>query len=211
MTLAIADDDDTTTDSTPPAHGTPQSPDGPIHVTRELECELNDAEIQERGEAMARDERECDRLKDRRKQLNAQIRGKLDNMSVLAKAIDSRKEVRDVACTWRPDYKRSVWELVRDDSGVIVDHRPMSSIGKQTRLPLESAAEAEAADEDDDAGDDAPGDGTGDGDPDDAIADGSVRLLPARSTPEAERAMSRPTKPAKRKSKTSSKNGKARR
>lgn len=148
--LDITDDDDTLTTADSNA---PPGPDGPTRVTRELGCELTDSETRERGEEMAAAEREVDRLKDRRKALNAQIRGKLDRMTVLAKAIDSHKEVRDVPCTWRPDYQRKVWELTRDDVQKVIEHRPMGAVDMQTRLPLESAADAADGDDGDDGDD----------------------------------------------------------
>lgn len=221
--LNIEDDDDTAAESGAAEAG--PSPDGPTHVTRELECDLSDAELRERGELMAADERAIERLKHRRKALNADIRGKLDNMTTLAIAIDTRKEVREVACTWRPDYERKQWELMRDDTQAVIQTRAMSALDLQTRLPLESATAVldgpgapgtPKPDGDDDDDDD-------DGDDDDELAqieatlsvladDGlveavdpandNVRLLPARAAKDA-----RPTTPAKRKSKTSSKNG----
>jgi hypothetical protein len=150
--LDIDDDDEaaapeaiaTTVDS-----ATPPGPDGPTTIAIELECTLTDAEVQEHGEAMASNEREIDRLKTRRKSLNAQIRAKYDAMTELAQAIDSRREVRDITCTWRPDYTRKVWELQREDTKAIVRTRQMSSLDLQTRLPLESAGAADAAEDDD--------------------------------------------------------------
>jgi hypothetical protein len=239
MSLLNIDDDDDATPATSIDSAPAPSPDGPSHITIELECDLTDAEMQDRGEQMAADERAVERLKLRRKALNADIRGKLDHMTVLAIAIDSRKEVREVACTWRPDYDRKQWDLVRDDTERVIRTRAMSKLDLQTKLPLESAPEREAAA---DAAVDPDDDGSetyGDGDDDlsdeqldianadleqleaanaeayDAAmlaaahpANNNVRLLPARSTPEAAAVMSkaaRPTKPAKRGSKPSSK------
>jgi hypothetical protein len=238
--LNIDDDDDATTPATSIDSAPAPSPDGPSHITIELECDLTDAEMQDRGEQMAADERAVERLKLRRKALNADIRGKLDHMTVLAIAIDSRKEVREVACTWRPDYDRKQWDLVRDDTERVIRTRAMSKLDLQTKLPLESAPQLEAAaDAVDDvdgveaslnaladdglveAVDDEYDDDVSDRDPaflDDPIPGFDAppandlrppaRLLPARSTPEDAAVMSkaaRPTKPAKRGSKPSSK------
>jgi hypothetical protein len=234
MSLLNIDDDDDATPATSIDSAPAPSPDGPSHITIELECDLTDAEMQDRGEQMAADERAVERLKLRRKALNADIRGKLDHMTVLAIAIDSRKEVREVACTWRPDYDRKQWDLVRDDTERVIRTRAMSKLDLQTKLPLESAPQLEAAA---DAGDDVDGveaslnaladdglveavddeydDDVSDRDPaflDDPIPANDLRpparLLPARSTPEDAAVMSkaaRPTKPAKRGSKPSSK------
>lgn len=203
--LSIDDDDDATDTPVPTTadSAAPPGPDGPTTITLELECALNDAEVQAHGEAMAADEREIDRLKTRRKSLNAQIRAKYDRMTELAQAIDSRREVRDIACTWRPDYQRKQWDLQRDDTQAVIRSRSMSAIDLQTRLPLDSVAASDAADVAADEGDDpdyvmqdvtsAPfGEDFGDG-PYDADTDRDASdLLPARSTVDARAAMARP-------------------
>jgi hypothetical protein len=163
MSLLNIDDDDDATPATSLDSVPAPSGDGPSHITIELECDLTDAEMQDRGEQMAADERAVERLKLRRKALNSDIRGKLDHMTVLAIAIDSRKEVRDVPCTWRPDYARKQWDLVRDDTERVIRTRAMSKLDLQTKLPLESAPQLEAAA---DTADDIDG-GDGDHAPDD--------------------------------------------
>jgi hypothetical protein len=108
--------------------------DEPAHTTRELECALSDTEVRERGETMSRAERDMEKLKVRRRALNVQIRGLLDLMTEMSIAIDERKERRDVACTWLPDYKARTWSLRRDDLGTDVEVRPMSGADLQTDL-----------------------------------------------------------------------------
>lgn len=226
MTLQIHDDDDI--EATPELDTAAEKPQ---HTTRELECVLNDTEVRERGQTMAAAERDADRLKTRRKNLNAQIRGLLDRVSELATAIESRRETREVACTWTPDYQARTWTLTRDDTREALEQRAMTTADLQTRLPLTDDDEA-----DDVPADDAPGDSPDDYD-DDADdfpppaeladpANDNVRLLPARSTPEnaavmnqartrataparpaAKRAKAVKSKPAKRAGKA---NGKAR-
>lgn len=220
MTLLNIEDDDATPAATSIDSAPAPSGDGPSHITIELECDLTDAELQDRGEQMAADERAVERLKLRRKALNADIRGKLDHMTVLAIAIDSRKESREVQCTWRPDYDRKQWDLTRDDTERVIRTRAMSKLDLQTKLPLDSAPQLEAAadaeDDDDEGTGDPDDDGSetyGDVEPDpaylddpldapfEAPANDNVRLLPARSTPEDAAVMARHTKPKPRNTK----------
>lgn len=127
-------------------------------TTREVECALTETEVRERGEAMAAAERECERLKVRRRALNVQIRGHLDRMTELAKVIESRTEMREVTCVWRPDYQRKLFELLQKaDVGKagakVIETRVMTAADLQGRLPGVDRADAERAeaDEDDEA------------------------------------------------------------
>jgi hypothetical protein len=208
MTLAIADDDDI--ESLPELD---TSADTPQRTTRELECVLNDTEVRERGQTMATAERDADRLKVRRKNLNAQIRGLLDRVSELATAIESRRETREIACTWTPDYQRRTWTLTRDDTSEALEQRAMTAADLQTRLPIDGGDDAGTGDEAGDVPpDDAPGDSL-----DDYVDDGfppPADLLPARSTPAdaavMDRARARNTAPARKSAvKAKAKAGKA--
>lgn len=105
-------------------------------VTRELVCKLSDAELRERGDAMAEAELHCDRLKAERKRLNAAIREQTDRRAALAGVIDARSETREVVCEWQPDYRRKRWQLVRlDDNSKLPEEREMSAADLQERLP----------------------------------------------------------------------------
>lgn len=124
-------------------------------TTRELSCVLTDTEVRERGEEMAREKKEIERLEARRKSLNASIRAKSDRISELAKAINERVEVREVLCEWRPDYVNKRHDLIRTDSGKVLEQKTMSAADLQVRLPgvdrstaeQREAAEDEAEDE----------------------------------------------------------------
>ena len=149
------------------------------HVTRELDCPLNDTEVRERGEAMARHERDAERLKQRRKNLNAQIRGLVDAMTELAIAIDTRCEQREVTCQWQPDYQRKVFSLVRLDTKAVIEERAMTADDLQTRLPgIPDAPRATPANDNADA-DDVDDDGDLDDDPVTPLA----KRKPTNTTP----------------------------
>lgn len=112
-----------------------------LTVTREMMCKLTDAELRERGDAMAEAELAAEKLKVERRRLNAAIRDQTDTRARLAAAIDAREESRDVSCEWRPDYKAKLWRLVRLDTGAkLEDTRPMTSVDMQTRLAIDDDA-----------------------------------------------------------------------
>jgi hypothetical protein len=168
-------------------------------TTREVECPLTETEVRERGEEMAAAEREAERLKVRRRALNVQIRGRLDRMTELAKTIESKSEMREVSCTWRPDYQRKVFDLVRDDTGKVHEQRVMTANDLQGRLPLPTRQEAEAAEDDED--DELDGDASDI--PTEFDAEAEVMTLPVRTR------ATTPTTPARKKAgKRNSKKGK---
>jgi hypothetical protein len=105
-------------------------------VVRELECQLTDAELLERGEAMAACETQVDELKAERRRLNASIREQSDKRADLAKIIESKTETRDVSCEWRPDYDNKRYELFRLDNpdAAPIEHREMPDADLQMRL-----------------------------------------------------------------------------
>ena len=184
--LNVADEDDVDVDGEAEPTG---------RTTRELECPLNETEVRERGEEMAGAEREAERLKVRRRALNVQIRGRLDRMTELAKAIESRSEMRELPCTWRPDYKRKVFDLIRDDTDEVVEQRVMTAADLQGRLPHMTRDEAEAAEDAEDEGEEL------------GELDGDAEVVTLGGPPPRARAP-QPTVPARKKAKRGSKKGK---
>ena len=110
----------------------PKSVDEDLAVERELPVKLTTDELLERGEAMADCEFEIDKQKAVRKGVNAIIRAQTDERAKLAHVIESGVETRKVVCKWVGDYARNVWRLVRQDSGGMVDSRPMTAADRQT-------------------------------------------------------------------------------
>lgn len=115
-------------------------------VTRELLCDLNERELRERGDEMAAAELRAETLKAERRRLNASIREQTDRRTVLAAAIDARKELREVACEWRPDYKRKVCLLVRADTQEkLPEERDLTSEELQLRMATDVPGKARKA------------------------------------------------------------------
>lgn len=105
-------------------------------VVRELQCELTEAELLERGDSMAACETAVEELKAERRRLNASIREQSDKRADLAKIIESKSETRDISCEWRPDYDAKRYELYRLDQpdAAPIEHRDMPEADLQMRL-----------------------------------------------------------------------------
>jgi len=103
-------------------------------VVRELECELTEAELLERGEAMAACESTIKEFKDERRRLNASMREQSDKRGDLGKIIETKHETRDVPCRWEPDFEARIYSLIRTDTGAEVERRDMPEADLQMRL-----------------------------------------------------------------------------
>lgn len=103
-------------------------------VVRELECDLTDAELLERGASMAECESEVETLKAERRRLNASIRDASNKRADLAKIIEAKSEVRDISCQWEPDYELRRYDLIRLDTKAAVEQRDMPEADLQTSM-----------------------------------------------------------------------------
>lgn len=111
-----------------------KSPEVEAVVVRELECQLTEPELLERGEAMAACESNIEDLKNERRRLNASIREQSDKRSDLGKIIETKHETRDVQCKWEPDYEARQYSLIRQDTGAEIERREMPEADLQMRL-----------------------------------------------------------------------------
>lgn len=103
-------------------------------VVRELQCELTDAELLERGASMAECESAVEVLKAERRRLNAAMREQSDTRADLAKIIEAKSETRDVSCQWEPDYELKRYDLVRLDTHASIEQREMPEADLQMQL-----------------------------------------------------------------------------
>jgi chromosome segregation ATPase len=103
-------------------------------IVRELECALTQAELLERGDAMAACESSIEDLKSERRRLNASIREQSDKRGDLGKIIETKQETRDVQCKWIPDYEAKSYSLIRQDTGAEIERRDMPEADLQMRL-----------------------------------------------------------------------------
>lgn len=112
-----------------------------IAVERELPCKLTDDELRVRGDAMAEAELAIDQLKADRRALNKKISERVEVRNKLAHVIDSESEPRLTVCKWIARFDQNVYVLVRQDTGDIVEQRPMSAADRQGALPYAGDAD----------------------------------------------------------------------
>lgn len=101
---------------------------------KELECALNDDELRLRGAEMATAELDIDKLKLKRSGLNGEIADLRAKCAKLAEAIDSKVEIRMVACVWIEELQQNAKRLVRQDTGETIDTRSLEVAELQTTL-----------------------------------------------------------------------------
>ena len=97
---------------------------------RDVQFDLTDLEAKEYGERLARKTREITVLKVKAKEVageySRKVKGLEGDVSDLAEAITSRKELRPVLCEERVDARRFRVDTVRLDTNEVVDTRPMN-------------------------------------------------------------------------------------
>ncbi len=101
---------------------------------RELECELSESEVVARAEELASARLEMERLKATRKGINGQIADLDDQVLKLSTTVDTGKETRAVSCTWTPDYASGMSVCTRDDTGLAIEQRALTSADRQASL-----------------------------------------------------------------------------
>jgi hypothetical protein len=119
-------------------------------IVKQFTVDLTDAEVKEKGEAMAAIKRELNSVKAEKKDVNADFKTKLDKLEAdlthLSGVIHAKKELRSIDCEWVRDDGRKQMVLERTDNRQVVDRRPMTDKELQTDLPgTETPAEETAA------------------------------------------------------------------
>jgi len=107
-------------------------------VMRKLKCKLTEIEVTQRGEKLAAKlgekaelEREMKDEQARRKLVIAEVTKEIGQLAV---EVHERAAERPVRCTWSKDSTRVWAELVRDDTGEIVESRPLTPEERQGAL-----------------------------------------------------------------------------
>ena len=83
---------------------------------RHLDCELTDEEVKQYGEDLAHRLMDISALEVDKARLNAKIKPIKDDVEKLVVKIDTKKEVREVACDWHFDWDRGKKTLFRTDT-----------------------------------------------------------------------------------------------
>jgi hypothetical protein len=107
---------------------------------RPLPCRLSDTEIAEKAKLAAGLEQERARLDEERKQKDREYKERLTGMhhrvSALLAEIREGEQYLDVEVQWRTDFRRNLKELIRLDTGAIVDTTALSAEERQGELFL---------------------------------------------------------------------------
>lgn len=83
---------------------------------RHLECDLTDAEVKQYGEDLAHRLMDITSLELEKARINVKIKPIKEDVEGLVTKIDTKKEVREVACDWHYDWDAGNKRLIRTDT-----------------------------------------------------------------------------------------------
>ncbi len=104
--------------------------------TRELRCELTEADINERAKEAATLWIEVAKLEGERRGINEAIKPRKERMDVLAYIVESGMEDRMVECYWRYDWENRIKFLHRGDNDAFIEQQPIRDHERQTVIPF---------------------------------------------------------------------------
>jgi hypothetical protein len=96
---------------------------------RWLPVPLTDDELLLRGNELAR-------ALEEKSELESEIGTRNERILKLRGSIRSKREQREVLCEWSRNDERMVMELHRQDSGEVIESRPMTAEERQEKLNL---------------------------------------------------------------------------
>jgi hypothetical protein len=106
--------------------------------TRKLPVKLTEDEITQRGRGMAKFESDRSALEESKKATADEFKAKInlcsESMGRLSRSINTGHEDRDVECEWIKNFARKVADLVRNDTGEVVETRPLDADELQEKL-----------------------------------------------------------------------------
>lgn len=122
-----------------------------MKLFRDLKVDLTDAEWRSYVDAWGREQSKHHETMAEKAQVMADFKGRIERhenfMTDLGEKVRSHKETRAVECFEKPDETRFVMELYRQDTGELVETRPMNAQERhdvvQTTLPGVSKAPPE--------------------------------------------------------------------
>jgi hypothetical protein len=98
---------------------------------RELQVKLTERELLQRGDEMAEQDINIEKLKLERSEYTSKINALGKRRNELAHTIERGTEARKVRCEWVEDFAKNVLRLKRLDTGEEVDTRPMTATDRQ--------------------------------------------------------------------------------
>ncbi len=124
----------------PKAKPKPPTKRKPEHSEEKLYCTLTEREHRDRAETLARTVRERNTITEDKKAAAAEFKAQVDDrtqqIDKLAEVVRSGKELRDVDCEWRFDFKKNEKSLVRFDTKEVVRRLTLTKRELQIELPV---------------------------------------------------------------------------
>lgn len=112
--------------------------------TKSLPVKLTPEELAVRADELAVKVRELEEHETAKKEAARQMKDEQDRIefavSRLARIVRERSEDRDVDCEWQRNDARRTMDLVREDTGAVVEYRQMTT--QELNLPLPFPREA---------------------------------------------------------------------
>ncbi len=107
---------------------------------RKLPCDLTEDELRARGDRLASLQRERTSIEEEKKTVLAEFRGRtkriVQELNEVALQVATKSEDREVECHEVPVDGRLIVAVIRKDTGVEVETRPMKDEERQGRLKL---------------------------------------------------------------------------
>jgi hypothetical protein len=140
-------------------------------IVRSFMIPLSDSDIAVRAREVARLLRRIEEKTEERDRAKKHANGEIDELEASVKRLSNEvhdgEERREIQCERRFIYRLGVVQVVRTDTGEVVDERAMDAHERQTELPLENgSSDDEQHDDADDSGDDESSDDDSGGDDD---------------------------------------------
>ena len=115
--------------------------------TRHLPCKLTDQELAERRDKLAQQVRDLAHAEQAKKDAAAEHKAACEliekEMSLVAREIRERAEIRPVVVRKETDIEAGIEELIRADTGEVVETRALAPHEKQAKLfAIDKAATA---------------------------------------------------------------------
>lgn len=111
---------------------------------RMLPVVLSEEELSVRARELAEKIRELEEHETARKEAARQLKEEEDalqsEVSALARVVRDGAEKREVVCRWARNDERHMMELVRDDTGTVVEYRQMTQSELTRPLPFANHA-----------------------------------------------------------------------
>lgn len=118
-------------------------------VTRILPVKLSKSEVVERGQLAAQVLHKIDEAEAEKKRVAADVKERTEALESelrrLSYIVEREEEDRTVECSWHFDFMKNEKNLIREDTGEVVETKPMTDEERQIALEMGDQKEPETA------------------------------------------------------------------